>query len=128
MKISKFTFTLVCLFAMTIANMQVKAQGNECTGAVNLPNLTKYCSNPKQFTNLGSTPAANGLGIPTCWPATATYDVWFKFTAIGTDVQTLRCTAEPAVVPYSHRLVQPVEPLMSYHFTKDHLYREPFTW
>lgn len=87
MKISKFTFTLVCLFAMTIANMQVKAQGNECTGAVNLPNLTKYCSNPKQFTNLGSTPAANGLGIPTCWPATATYDVWFKFTAIGTDVQ-----------------------------------------
>ena len=87
MKISKFTFTIVCVFAMVFANIQLKAQGNECTGAVTLSNLNKYCSNPKQFTNVNSTPAANGLGIPNCWPGGAIYDVWFRFTAVGTDVQ-----------------------------------------
>lgn len=108
MKISKFTITLVCLFAMIIATNRVKAQGNECTNAVTLSNLNKYCSNPKQFTNLGATPAANGLGLPNCWPGTATYDVWFKFTAIGTDVQmsvtgggTAGTMKRPNIVLYS---------------------------
>ncbi|HRG38454.1 MAG TPA: gliding motility-associated C-terminal domain-containing protein [Bacteroidia bacterium] len=85
MKISKFH--VIVLFAMIVAAIQAKAQGNECTSAVTLNNLTNYCSAAKQFTNLGSTPALNGLGIPTCFNTGATYDVWFSFRAIGTDVQ-----------------------------------------
>ena len=85
MKISKFH--VVVLFAMIIAAIQGMAQGNECSSAVNLTNLTNYCSAEKQFTNVGSTPALNGLGIPTCFNNGATYDVWFTFKAIGTDVQ-----------------------------------------
>jgi gliding motility-associated-like protein len=83
MKLSKFL--IVGFFAMFIAIIQVKAQGDDCSSAVNLPNLTKYCSNPKQFTNVTST--VGTYGVASCWPGTATYDVWFKFTAIGTDVQ-----------------------------------------
>ncbi len=85
MKISKFH--VIVLFAMIVAAIQAKAQGNECTSAVTLNNLTNYCSAAKQFTNSGSTPALNGLGIPTCFNTGATYDVWFSFRAIGTDVQ-----------------------------------------
>lgn len=85
MKISKFR--IVVLFAMIIASVQMKAQGNECSNAVNLTNLTNYCSAAKQFTNVGSTPALNGLAIPTCFNNGAVYDVWFTFKAIGTDVQ-----------------------------------------
>lgn len=81
MKLSKFL--IVGFVAMFIATIQVKAQGDDCNSAVTLPNLTKYCSNPKQFTN--STATVGTYGVPSCW--TATYDVWFKFTAIGTDVQ-----------------------------------------
>ncbi len=81
MKLSKFL--IVGFFAIFIATIQVKAQGDDCSSAVNLPNLTKYCSNEKQFTNLTST--VGTYGTPSCW--TATYDVWFKFTAIGSDVQ-----------------------------------------
>jgi gliding motility-associated-like protein len=83
MKLSKFL--IVGFVAMFIATIQVKAQGDDCTSAVSLPNLTKYCSNPKQFTNATST--QSGYNVAGCWTAGATYDVWFKFTAIGTDVQ-----------------------------------------
>ena len=85
MEISKFH--VIVLFAMIIAGIQAKAQGNECSSAVTLTNLTNYCSSAKQFTNVGSTAAANGLAIPTCFNAGAVYDVWFAFKAIGTDVQ-----------------------------------------
>jgi hypothetical protein len=72
-------------FFVLISTTVIHAQGDECVDAVNLPNLTKYCSASKQFTNVGSS-----IGIyptPSCWSTDNTYDVWFKFTAIGTDVQ-----------------------------------------
>ncbi len=85
MKISK-QILLICLFAI-VASIQVKSQGNECANAVTLSNLNNYCSNRGQYSSVNSTPAANNLGIPNCWTAGATYDVWFRFTAVGTDVQ-----------------------------------------
>jgi gliding motility-associated-like protein len=78
-----FKFFAIAFFVIIISNKQLQAQGDECNSAVNLPNLTKYCSNAKQFTNTSST--IGSYGSPSCW--TAAYDVWFKFTAIGTDVQ-----------------------------------------
>ena len=47
-------------------------------------NVLNYCSGNGVFTNAGSTPGTYGL--PTCWPGNATEDVWFSFTALGTDV------------------------------------------
>lgn len=84
MKISKVTLTLLCLFALIITDIRLKAQGNDCNTATTLTNLNNYCSTAKQFTNLTSTPGS--YGTPSCWTS-ASYDVWFRFTAVGTDVQ-----------------------------------------
>lgn len=78
---------LVFLFLLIVKTIHVSAQGDECTGAVELTNINKYCSNPKQYTNATATPASNGLAIASCLATDATADVWFKFTATGTDVQ-----------------------------------------
>lgn len=85
MKISNFTFSIICMLAMIVASIQLKAQGEDCSNAVTLSNLNKYCSNPKQFNN--TTSFTSTYGVPTCFANGASYDVWFKFTAIGTDVQ-----------------------------------------
>ena len=77
----------IFLFILLLTSTHVNAQGDECTGAAELTNLNKYCSNAKQYTNVSATPAMNGLAIPACFNTGATYDVWFKFTAIGTDLQ-----------------------------------------
>jgi gliding motility-associated-like protein len=60
------------------------AQGDDCGTATPINNVQNYCSGNGVFTNVGSTPGTYGL--PTCWPANATEDVWFSFTALGTDV------------------------------------------
>lgn len=106
MRISKVTLTLLCLFALITTNLRLEAQGNDCNTAVTLTNLTNYCSTAKQYTNAGST--ASGYGTPGCWPVSATYDVWFRFTAIGTDVQmsvtgdgTVGAIRRPDIVLYS---------------------------
>ena len=84
MRISKITLTFLCLFALIITDLRLKAQGNECNTAVTLSNLNNFCSTAKQYNNTTSTPST--YGAPSCWTS-ATYDVWFRFTAIGTDVQ-----------------------------------------
>lgn len=60
------------------------AQGDDCGTATPINNVQNYCSGNAVFNNVGSTPGTYGL--PTCWPANATEDVWFSFTALGTDV------------------------------------------
>ena len=60
------------------------SQGDDCPTATQINNVLNYCSGNGVFTNAGSTPGTYGL--PTCWPANATEDVWFSFTALGTDV------------------------------------------
>ena len=59
-------------------------QGDDCLSATYLPNVSNFCSTNSNFTNVGAT---NGLtSTATCWPTTATQDVWFQFIATGTDV------------------------------------------
>ncbi len=60
------------------------SQGDDCPTATQINNVLNYCSGNGVFTNAGSTPGTYGL--PTCWPGNATEDVWFSFTALGTDV------------------------------------------
>ncbi|MEY3845120.1 MAG: hypothetical protein RL293_1542, partial [Bacteroidota bacterium] len=59
-------------------------QGDDCLSATYLPNVSNFCSTNLNYTNVGATTGLTSL--PTCWPATATQDVWFQFIATGTDV------------------------------------------
>jgi gliding motility-associated-like protein len=70
LKLLRFIFFLVipCSFW---------AQGEDCGTATPINNVQNYCSGNGVFTNVGSTPGTYGL--PTCWPANATEDVWFSF-------------------------------------------------
>jgi len=61
------------------------SQGDNCSTALTLTNVTNFCSSPTGYTNVGST--ASSFSILPCWtPATSTEDVWFSFTAVGSDV------------------------------------------
>lgn len=59
-------------------------QGDDCATATPINNVLNYCSGNGFYTNVGST--VGSYGLPTCWGANATEDVWFSFTALGTDV------------------------------------------
>lgn len=87
-----FRFFALLLFVIPISNLQIRAQGDDCDGAVKITNVVKYCSSPSQFTNLNAT--ASIWPLATCWPGDAGADVWFSFTAIGTDVQ-ISVSGEP---------------------------------
>ena len=55
-----------------------------CSTATVLTNITNYCSNNAQYTNV---PVLTGTtSIASCWTAGTTQDVWFSFTATQTDV------------------------------------------
>jgi len=60
------------------------AQAEDCTNATPIINVINYCSGNGFYTNVGSIPSA--YSTPACWTGGATEDVWFQFTAIGTDV------------------------------------------
>lgn len=59
-------------------------QGDDCASATQLTNVSNYCSGNAFFTNVNST--ASAFTQATCITGAATEDVWFSFTAIGTDV------------------------------------------
>jgi hypothetical protein len=59
-------------------------QGDDCLSATYLPNVSNFCSTNLNFTNVGATTGLTSMA--TCWPTTATQDVWFQFIATGTDV------------------------------------------
>ena len=60
------------------------AQGEDCNSATQINSVLNYCSGNAFFTNTASTPGSYAL--PSCWSANATEDVWFSYTALGTDV------------------------------------------
>ena len=58
---------------------------NECEGAINLPNVRGInCSPNRAYTNVGATPST--VASVSCFTPNGA-DVWFKFTAIATDVR-----------------------------------------
>lgn len=62
----------------------INAQGEDCGTALQLNNVSNYCSGSGFYTNNGST--ASGFGVATCLNSTSSEDVWFSFTAAATDV------------------------------------------
>ena len=73
----------LCFFVSIACFSVSKAQGDDCLTALQLNNVSNYCSGAAFYTNIGATPGT--WGNPTCFGATNTEDVWFQFTATGTD-------------------------------------------
>jgi gliding motility-associated-like protein len=81
---SNFLFIVLFGFLFFVSK-NLKSQTNDnCENAIFLNDISNYCSGPAFYTNSGST--ASGFGLPSCWGATATEDIWFTFTATGSDV------------------------------------------
>jgi gliding motility-associated-like protein len=80
----KITFLHSLIFVCGIV-FSSYAQNATCDDAITLTDVSNFCSAQKAYTNVGVTPST--FGLPTCWTNTnAKQDVWFKFIAIGTDV------------------------------------------
>lgn len=60
------------------------AQADDCANASQLSNVSNFCSGNAFYTNINST--ASGFPSANCIVGAATEDVWFSFTAIGTDI------------------------------------------
>lgn len=74
--------SVLILLLLTVP--RTMAQGDDCFSAIQLQNLTNYCSTTGDFNNVGASPS--GTAIPPCWTTAGPYsDVWFSFVAIGTE-------------------------------------------
>ncbi|MDQ8051447.1 MAG: gliding motility-associated C-terminal domain-containing protein [Pedobacter sp.] len=79
----RFIWLSICLLlCWTMANAQAPANDN-IQDPRNLTNVIGYCSADAEFSNVNAT--SSGYAKGTFW-TTAGNDVWFKFTAINTDV------------------------------------------
>jgi gliding motility-associated-like protein len=79
---SKKIFFVVVLILTTI--FRSFSQGDDCTTATQITNLSNNCSSNGTYTNVPST--ASTYSVPSCWNSSSTIDVWFKFVAVGSDV------------------------------------------
>jgi gliding motility-associated-like protein len=77
----KYPFLILNFLLIT---SKLISQGAECASALHINSVANYCSGNATFSNAGSTPGKHNL--PSCWEPTATEDVWFEFSALGTDV------------------------------------------
>ncbi len=81
--IKKLLFAVVLILS-AILTARAQPLNDECTGAIQLPNIANYCSSVGQFSNAGATSSA--FGPATCFGAATQGDVWFSFVAQATDV------------------------------------------
>lgn len=79
-------FTILFAFVLLIIAPDLYAQVDCSNGlAKNLADVKDYCSGKAGESNVSVTPNSSNP-IPNCWDPNSTKDVWYKFTAIGTDV------------------------------------------
>lgn len=78
-RLALVSLVIVCFSSYNVAH----AQGDDCINSSTLANLTNFCSASGAYTNIGST--ISNISAPSCW-SNANNDVWFNFTAIGSDV------------------------------------------
>jgi hypothetical protein len=72
------------LLLSLFSSFAVLAQGDECDNALLLTDVNDFCSGNAAYTNSTATPS--GFGAPACF-SNNSHDVWFKFTAVATDVR-----------------------------------------
>lgn len=68
---------------LLITQLLAQPSNNDCANPIILPASSNWCSNVGQYSNAGAT--ASGYGPATCF-GSASNDVWFQFTAVGTDI------------------------------------------
>lgn len=71
------------LLALFLKASFTYAQGDDCSTALTLTSLSNYCSANGAYTTVAATNSSNTN--PSCW-TNANSDVWFQFTAVGSDV------------------------------------------
>ena len=81
MNISIRKLYLLCIIVPTLSIAQ--PSNDDCSKAIKIVDVGKYCSKIGEFTNVGATPSL--FGAPTCWQNVGN-DVWFSFRAIASDV------------------------------------------
>src|SRR5690606_8161574 len=74
--------TVMIIHLLAVIGMQGQPVNNDCQNAIELTNISDWCSDVEAFSNTGATPS--GYGAPGCWVGGAG-DVWFQFTAQFTD-------------------------------------------
>lgn len=77
------TFTFFFLLGFPLL-LLAQVSNDECSGAIRIQGVESYCSAVGEFSNIGATQSPEG--DPVCFPPEEHYDVWFVFTAVGTDV------------------------------------------
>ena len=73
---------MLFLFHAAIA-VYAQPANNECGGAIEITDVTDWCSEAGAFSNQGATPS--GFSRASCFSGESN-DVWFKFTPVATDV------------------------------------------
>ena len=76
------------LLALLPAALTLAAQpaNDDCAGAIDIPDVTNFCTTVGAYSNVGATPS--GYGPASCFNGSQN-DVWFKFTAVATDVSII---------------------------------------
>ena len=78
-----FLNCIVFLFFISISNTFAQPINDDCAGAIEIADVSNWCSNVAEFSNEDAT--GSGFTSPFCF-SNADNDVWFKFTAIATDM------------------------------------------
>ncbi|MCP4439635.1 MAG: T9SS type B sorting domain-containing protein [Aureispira sp.] len=74
----------VILFSfLSLCHLMAQPSNDECDNPIIIPSSSNWCSGVGAYSNIGATPS--GYGPATCF-GSASNDVWFQFTAIGTDI------------------------------------------
>ena len=76
-------FLLILFFFFQIENIQAQPANDDCEGAIELLDVVDWCSDVAAFDNSDAT--NSGYDPPLCFPDDNN-DVWFKFTAVATDM------------------------------------------
>jgi len=82
---NRIIFYITCVFFsffISINEAHAQPSNDECDGAIEIPDVSNWCSAVAEFSNEEAT--ESGFGTPFCF-SDSDNDVWFKFTAIATD-------------------------------------------
>lgn len=79
----KFIQIILSALFLYPALLFAQPANDECFNPIVLKDVTEWCSEPGEFSNVGAT--ASNYGLPNCF-TNVSNDVWFAFTAEATDV------------------------------------------
>ncbi|HRG38455.1 MAG TPA: hypothetical protein PK289_07985, partial [Bacteroidia bacterium] len=98
----KNIITRLALVLFIVSSLDSLAQGG-CGGAIKLGDLKNYCSGPKAYNN-NTVNFNGGNNLGGCYStANLKNEVWFKFTAVGTEVSfTVKTNGNDGTIKYAN--------------------------